>query len=121
MTSEETLTEISESVSEGMADEAASEMTSEEILTEAPESVSGDTSGEAGSGTASEDTVTSSDADTQTLAEQEGVALALDVTASPVLNSYNAYFGEPVYAVVLTNSEHTDKFSMFFKYLMNES
>lgn len=62
----------------------------------------------------------SEDAAADELSGNEGTALALDVTASAVLNSCDAYYGGTVYAAVVLNTEHTAVCSTFFEYLLDE-
>lgn len=45
---------------------------------------------------------------------------AVEVTDSPVLAQYNAYFGQPVYAAVMANSIHADMSLRFIEYLLQE-
>lgn len=50
----------------------------------------------------------------------EDKAFGLDVQQSPVLNRYDAYCGDPVYAVVMGNAKHTEACGDFLSYLMEQ-
>lgn len=47
-------------------------------------------------------------------------AFALNVQDFPVIQEYNAYYGEPVYAAVMSNAKHVDLCDDFLNYLAEE-
>lgn len=50
----------------------------------------------------------------------EDKVFGLNVQQSPVLGRYDAYCGDPVYAVVMGNAKHTDACDDFLSYLMEQ-
>ena len=48
------------------------------------------------------------------------VPVALQMQDAAIVKNFNAYYGEPVYAVILGNSKHTEMAAEFLGYLLNE-
>jgi low affinity Fe/Cu permease len=55
------------------------------------------------------------------LIENDGEIYGVNVQDSPVLQRYNAYGGEPVYACVALNASHLDMCVTFLEYLFTEN
>lgn len=81
-----------------------------------------ETETEAGSGnTAEQETGAEHVRDASQKEAADEVPLALNLQNAPMMQKYNAYYGEPVYAVIVVNGKNPEMAARFLTYLLQES